>query len=233
MLSHPAKLLRVNPVSFDPTSIPLLGRDSHLPVVSRELLQPAALQQRFIAPPVWAPEVRAEQLLTDRQMLRAAVLVPLVMREQLTVLLTQRPSHMSSHAGQIAFPGGKKDEGDADATATALRESFEEVGLEPAFVQVLGALPEYVTGTAFSVTPIVALVRPGFQLFLNTAEVDEAFEVPLAFLMNPAHHHRQGAQWQGVWREWYAMPYQDQDKQRFIWGATAGMLRNLYRLLSA
>lgn len=219
--------------SFDPAKIPVLGVDSDIPAVSLGMLRPEKLQQRFSAPPVWTPEVRAERLFTDRIPLRAAVLVPIVMREQLTVLFTERTVHLSSHSGQISFPGGKTDEEDANATATALREAYEEVGLEPAFVQVLGVLPEYVTGSAFVVTPVVALVRPGFRLVPNVNEVADVFEVPLSFLMNPAHHQRQAFEFEGVRREWFAMPYQDQLKQRFIWGATAGMLRNLYRFLSA
>ena len=155
------------------------------------------------------------------------------MREQLTVLLTERSAHLSSHSGQIAFPGGKADDEDIDATATALREAHEEVGLDSAFVQILGVMPDYVTGSAFIVTPVIALVRPGFKLIPNAHEVADVFEVPLAFLMNPAHHQRQVVEWEGVRREWFSMPYQDQLKQRFIWGATAGMLRNLYCLLSA
>ncbi len=207
--------------------------DSHLTSVPLEALQPAALQQRFAVPPVWAPEVLAEPSFINRPALRAAVLVPIIMREHLTVLLTQRATHLSSHSGQIAFPGGKVDDEDADATATALREAFEEVGLDSAFVQVLGTMPDYVTGSAFIVTPVVALVQPGFTLVPNADEVDDVFEVPLAFLMNPAHHQRQALEWEGVRREWFSMPYQSESKQRFIWGATAGMLRNLYRLLLA
>jgi 8-oxo-dGTP pyrophosphatase MutT (NUDIX family) len=164
---------------------------------------------------------------------RAAVLVPIVMRERLTVLLTERTAHLSSHSSQIAFPGGKTDDDDADPTATALREAAEEVGLDAAFVQILGELPEYLTGSAFVVTPVVALVRPGFTLVPNADEVADVFEVPLEFLMNPAHHQRQAVEWEGVRREWFSMPYHDDLKQRFIWGATAGMLRNLYRMLSA
>ena len=233
LASRPLNPPVAKPTSFDPKNLPFLGVDSHLRAVPLSALQPAALQQRFAAPPVWAPEVRAERSFTDRMPLRAAVLVPIVMREQLTVLLTERTTHLSSHSGQIAFPGGKTDEEDADATATALREAFEEVGLDPAFVQVLGALPEYITGSAFVVTPVVALVRPGFKVIPSANEVADVFEVPLAFLMNPAHHRRQALEWEGVRREWFAMPYQDELKQRFIWGATAGMLRNLYRLLLA
>lgn len=233
MSSQPPNTPGARPVQFDPANVPVLGVDSHLPAIPMSALRAEALQQRFASPSVWVPEVRAEPLFTERKLLRAAVLIPIVMREQLTVLLTERTSHLSSHSGQIAFPGGKTDEEDSDATATALREAFEEVGLDPAFVEVLGALPDYMTGSAFQVTPIVALVRPGFRLALNANEVADVFEVPLAYLMNPAHHQRQVIEWEGVRREWFAMPYQDQVKQRFIWGATAGMLRNLYRLLLA
>ncbi|WP_296444518.1 CoA pyrophosphatase, partial [Rhodoferax sp. UBA5149] len=200
-------------------------------------LQPAALRQRFAAPPVWAPELLAEKKFSDRAPLHASVLVPIVMREQPTVLLTERTMHLSTHSGQIAFPGGKADEDDADASATALREAQEEVGLDPAFVHVLGVLPHYVTGSAFIITPVIALVQPGFTLTPNAFEVADVFEVPLEFLMNPAHHRRHVFEWEGVRREWFSMPYQDPVEghitQRFIWGATAGMLRNFYRFLSA
>ena len=169
----------------------------------------------------------------DRAPVHASVLLPIVMREQPTVLLTERTLHLADHSGQIAFPGGKADMIDADATATALREAQEEVGLTPVFVQVLGTLPHYTTGSAFIITPVVALVQPGFRLSLNRAEVAAVFEVPLEFLMNPAHHQRHVFEWQGMRREWFSMPYRDALRQRFIWGATAGMLRNFYRLLSA
>ena len=169
--------------------------------------------------------------------MHAAVLVPLVMREQPTVLLTERTAHLSTHSGQIAFPGGKADPGDIDAAATALREAQEEVGLAPGFVKVLGSLPHYVTGTSFIITPVVALVEPGFELVPNAFEVADVFEVPLHFLMDPAHHQRHVVDLGGVRREWFSMPYPhlpaEGHPQRFIWGATAGMLRNLYRFLSA
>lgn len=222
---------------FDPRQIPVAGVDSHLPAVALASLQPAALRQRFATPPVWAPEFHAEKKFTERAPMHASVLVPIVMREHPTVLLTERTMHLSTHSGQIAFPGGKADEDDADAAATALREAQEEVGLDPAFVQVLGILPHYVTGSAFIVTPVVALVQPGFTLTPNAYEVADVFEVPLEFLMNPAHHQRQVFESEGVRREWFSMPYQEHInghiRQRFIWGATAGMLRNFYRLLSA
>ena len=222
---------------FDPRQIPVEGVDSHLPAVALARLQPAALRQRFETPPVWEPELLAEKRFLNRAPMHASVLVPIVMREHPTVLLTERTMHLSTHSGQIAFPGGKADEDDADASATALREAQEELGLDPAFVQILGVLPLYVTGSAFIITPVIALVQTGFTLTPNVYEVADVFEVPLEFLMNPAHHQRQAFEWEGVRREWFSIPYQDDINghitQRFIWGATAGMLRNFYRLLSA
>ena len=133
----------------------------------------------------------------------------------------------------MAFPGGKVDDSDPSIADTALREAHEEVGLEPDHVEVLGTLSEYITGTAFIVTPVVALVDPTHAISPNPDEVDQVFEVPLAYLMNPAHHRRHAFEAEGVRREWFSMPYQDQGHERFIWGATAGMLRNFYRFLSA
>ena len=221
------------PISFDPAQVPVTGVDTHLPKVSGELLAPAALRRRFVAPPVWTPEYLSEPKFSQRTPVAASVLVPLVMRDQLMVLLTQRTAHLSSHSGQVAFPGGKADPEDADVAATALREAQEEVGLEPHWVEVLGNLSMYVTGTSFLVTPVVALVRPGFALQPNPYEVADVFEVPLDFLLNPAHHERHRLQWQGAQREWFAMPYQDGATTRYIWGATAGMLRNFYRFMMA
>ena len=219
--------------TFDPQQVPVFQVDTHLDAVPALQLTPAALQARFAHPPQWTPELVRERKFMDRAPAQAAVLLGIVMRDEPTVLLTQRPSHMSTHAGQIAFAGGKCDEGDADVAATALREAHEEVGLEAHHVQVLGTLPEYVTGSAFYVTPVVALISPVMTLQLNTHEVSDAFEVPLAFLMNPAHHRWHRHAFEGVTREWLSMPYQDGEEMRFVWGATAGMLRNFYRFLSA
>lgn len=155
------------------------------------------------------------------------------MRDRLTVLLTQRTVHLSSHSGQIAFPGGKQDLDDADLVTTALREAQEEVGLEAKFVQILGTLPVYLTGSAYSITPVVALVSSGFSLAPNAFEVEDVFEVPLDFLMDPVNHRRHAIVADGVRREWLSMPYADGGAERFIWGATAGMLRNLYHFLRA
>ncbi|OHC46926.1 MAG: coenzyme A pyrophosphatase, partial [Rhodobacteraceae bacterium GWE1_64_9] len=142
----------------------------------------------------------------------AAVLVPIVMRPEPTVLLTERTAHLSTHSGQVAFPGGKRDPEDASAQATALREAHEEVGLAASDVQVLGTLPIYITGTAFLITPVVALVDPRAHLNPNPYEVADVFEVPLAFLLDPANHERHSMVWNGVPREWFAMPYQDGDR---------------------
>lgn len=222
------------PPQFDPRQAPLVGVDSHLPPVPLAQQTEAALRQRFAIGPVWEPELRREPRFTDRQPAEAAVLLPLVLRDELTVLLTERTVHLSTHSGQVAFPGGKRDPEDADAAATALREAHEEVGLAPAYVQVLGCLPVYVTGTAFQVTPVVALVDPAAPLRPNPYEVAAIFEVPLRFLLDPANHERHSYDWNGVQREWFAMPYQAPDgRSHYIWGATAGMLRNFYRFMQA
>ena len=157
------------------------------------------------------------------------------------LLLTQRTTNLSTHSGQIALPGGRTDDTDTDAADTALREATEEIGLPRSHTEVLGTLPVYVTGTAYIITPVVALVTPGFVLQPNPGEVADVFEVPLAYLMNPANHRRHAVEFDGITREWLSMPYLDeavrqedgQLKERFIWGATAGMLRNLYRFLLA
>ena len=160
----------------------------------------------------------------------AAVLVPLIAGDGgLSMLLTERTAHLSSHAGQVAFPGGRIDAGDQGPVDAALRETEEETGIERAFVEPLGFLDTYLTGTSYRITPVVALVRRGFTLAPHRHEVADVFEVPLAFLMNPDHHLRHSREWQGKQRFYYAMPY----GERYIWGATAGMIRNLYALLYA
>lgn len=220
------------PLNFDPRLVPVVGVDDQLPKVSAQALQVPSLVQRFASGHVWTPELLAEPRFSQRAPVHASVLVPLVMRESgLTVLLTERTSHLSSHSGQVAFPGGKADPEDADAVETALREAEEEVGLERRLVQVLGSLPIYTTGSAFLVTPVVALIQPGHIVTANPFEVADVFEVPLGFLMDPANHRRHSVEWAGSQREWLSMPYVDAKAERFIWGATAGMLRNFYRFL--
>ncbi len=154
----------------------------------------------------------------------AAVLVPVMLRPALTVLFTQRSEDVPSHPGQISFPGGKVETYDAGPLACALREAREEIGLPPANVEPLGYLDSYRTGTGFQITPVVALVRPDFRPVLDPGEVRDIFEVPLSFLMNEANHQKDSREWRGRQRSFYAMPYEG----RYIWGATAGMLKNLH-----
>ena len=220
------------PLNFDPRQVPVVGVDDQLPQVPAQALQAQDLVRRFASPHVWTPELLAEPRFSQRAPVHASVLVPLVMRDGgLTVLLTERTTHLSSHAGQVAFPGGKADPEDSDAIETALREAEEEIGLGRRFVQVLGTLPIYTTGSAFLVTPVVALVDATHSVTANPYEVADVFEVPLQFLMDPANHRRHAVDWAGSRREWLSIPYTDATAERFIWGATAGMLRNFYRFL--
>jgi 8-oxo-dGTP pyrophosphatase MutT (NUDIX family) len=159
----------------------------------------------------------------------AAVLVPVVDRDRPTVLLTQRTAELASHAGQIAFPGGRIDPHDESPVAAALREAKEEVGLLPMLVEPIGYLDLYLTFSGFRILPTVARVKPDFTLTLNPSEVTEAFEVPLDFLMAPANHQRKTRDWKGIARDYYAMPF----GERYIWGITAGILRNLYERVYA
>jgi len=217
----------------DPRRAPVIQVDRHLPAVGVDVLTPQGLRERFLRPPTWQPEWVAEKKFVNCSPQQAAVLVPIVSRPVPTVLLTQRTAHLSTHAGQIAFPGGKVDPHDADSIQTACREAHEEVGLARECIDVLGCLPPYTTGSAFVVTPVVALVRPDVPWTPNPHEVSDVFEVPLAFLMDPQNHRHHEVVWQGELRHWLSMPYSDAQGERFIWGATAGMLRNFYRFLSA
>lgn len=163
----------------------------------------------------------------------AAVLVPIVAHpEGLTVLFTQRTTHLKAHSGQVSFPGGRVEPQDASAEFTALREAEEEVGLKPEKVEILARLPDYFTRTGFRVTPVVGLLTPPLELVPDPGEVDEVFEVPLAFLLDPRNHRRQTREYQGRSVGFYEMPYKTEAGERYIWGATAGMLVNLYRHLA-
>ena len=166
------------PLGFDPRLVPVLGVDDQLPKVSAQALQVSSLVQRFASQHIWTPELLDEPRFSQRAPVHASVLVPLVMRDSgLTVLLTERTANLSSHSGQVAFPGGKADPEDRDAIETALREAQEEVGLEAQHIEVMGALPTYTTGSAYIVTPVVALVHPGFSLTPNPGEVDDVFDL--------------------------------------------------------
>jgi 8-oxo-dGTP pyrophosphatase MutT (NUDIX family) len=192
----------------------------------------AELRRRFAAAaPPSASIYGDEGPRPDPDALRpAAVLVPVVARQpELTVLFTQRAAHLKEHSGQVSFPGGRVHAEDASPEATALREAREEIGLDPARVEVLGRMPEYWTRTGFRITPVIAVVLPPLELLPDANEVEEIFEVPLAFLLDPANRQRQSRVWQGETRWFYAMPYE----RHFIWGATAGMLVNLANHLAA
>jgi 8-oxo-dGTP pyrophosphatase MutT (NUDIX family) len=224
----------IRPV-FQPEVLPIETTGADLPRVASYRLTPAGLRERFAQRFTWAPEP-FETFAGPGDPRAAAVLVPLVVRKTgLSVLLTQRADHLSDHAGQISFPGGRREPFDRDETATALREAQEEVALAPERVEVLGALPDYLTGTGFRVTPVVGLVHSPFTVRADTLEVAEIFEVPLVFLMNPANHEVRLLRWEGGERRFFAMPYPRPGAggQYFIWGATAGMLRNFYRFLAA
>lgn len=169
-----------------------------------------------------------EQLIDRDDVRDAAVLVPVVDRpEGASVILTTRAGNLRKHSGQIAFPGGSVDPEDASPEAAAVRESFEEIGLEPEFIETLGRLPRYSTTTGFRITPVIGVVRPGFRLAPNPTEVADVFEVPLAFLMNAANHQKESRIWQGRERFFYVMPF----GERYIWGVTAGIIRTLFERL--
>lgn len=222
---------------FDPQLVPIVslaGEASLQP----ERLQADWLRLRFANPPRWLPEFTDEHRLrmAEKSLVRASVLIPVVAREQgLTVLLTQRADHLNEHGGQISFPGGRVEETDLTAIETALRETEEEIGLDRRHVEVIGELPEYFTGTGYRIAPVAALVHPPFDLEADPFEVAEIFEVPLAFLMDGANHQKRLLEYGNENRQrmeqrtFYAMPYE----QHFIWGATAGILRNLFHFLRA
>jgi 8-oxo-dGTP pyrophosphatase MutT (NUDIX family) len=202
------------------------------PALPPERLQAAWLRRRLAHPVPWQPELPEDLRERFPRLRHASVLVPIVERpEGLTVLLTQRTAHLNNHGGQISFPGGGTDELDSSPIETALRETEEEIGLPRRHIEIIGVLPEHVTASAYVVTPVVGLVRPPFELTAESNEVAEIFEVPLAFLMDGTHHQRMSFDLpEGAGRRsFYAMPY----GRFFIWGATAGMLRNLFHLLRA
>jgi 8-oxo-dGTP pyrophosphatase MutT (NUDIX family) len=227
------------PPGFDAQAIPIHQVCAGEKKVASEFLEPAGLKARLQSPPQWQPEITdenrhviASDIIAKRQaagkVTKAAVLIPLVLKEDgLSVLLTQRTNHLRDHAGQISFPGGRMDPEDQSPNDTALRESQEEIGLDPARVEIIGHLPQYLTVSGYSVTPVVGLVQAQAEYVLDEFEVADVFEVPLSFLLDPANHQVRLWQSEQGGRRFYSMPYEN----RFIWGATAGMLRNLYHLL--
>ena len=210
--------------------------DAPLNMNSQEFFHRARERLRFDVPPgLTDPNVLAPtgdfgtdtmlQIIAREKSLRpAAVLIPVVEREMPTVLLTTRAAHLNEHAGQISFPGGKIEPTDSSPLDAALREADEEIGLKRSFVDPIGYLDVYATGFGFRIMPVLARVKPGFELTVSQDEVDDVFEVPLAFLMDPVNHKLGTKEFRGMQRSFYEMPFE----QRYIWGATAGMLRALY-----
>ncbi len=221
-----------------PEAIPVTGTDAHLAALVPAQLSAIALRAR-LGRPLPPAAIPGDSGARPETLRAAAVLVALVERENgLAVLLTRRTDHLYDHPGQISFPGGRTDEGDRDHIHTALREAEEEVGLARSHIEVIGQLPLYTTVTGYAVTPVVGLVQPGFELRLDTFEVAEAFEVPLAYLMTPAHHRRHEVEFAGERRRFLSMPWHGRgtagvEREFFIWGATAAMLRNLYHVLGS
>ena len=195
------------------------------------MIDPAIFRQIFARSDVHFVTIYGDQGVRPEasELAAASVLVPIVMREaEATVLFTRRTAHLKNHSGQISFPGGRAEPEDPSPEHTALRETFEEIGLAAERVELLGRLGDYHTRTGYRITPVVGLVTPPFELSPDGHEVDEVFEVPLAFLLDPANHQRHSREFQGETRHFFAIPWRDY----YIWGATAGMLVNLQRRLS-
>lgn len=222
---------------FDPRNVPVEPRDPGLRAVAPEQLALPALRARLADPPRWEPEATGDRgWVFDSPPREAAVLVPIVDRPAgPTVILTERTAHLRKHAGEIAFPGGRRDPEDASIVETALREADEEIGLGRDRIEIVATLPQYLTGTGYLVTPVVGFVVREVALRVEAGEVAHAFEVPLAFLMDPHHHERRRVVHDDIDRHFYAMPWRcpATGREHFIWGATAAMIRNLYRLLAA
>lgn len=169
-----------------------------------------------------------KDLILGNRLREAAVLIPVVDHGAVaSVILTQRTANLRNHAGQIAFPGGRIDAGDPSPEFAALRETEEEIGLAPDEIEVVGRMPDYVSGSGYRIAPVLGIVRPGFELAINPHEVEEAFQVPLSFLMDPANHVRDSRVWNERERHFYAMPFEE----RHIWGVTAGIIRTMYERL--
>lgn len=211
-------------------------REAAGPDHARPMFTSGEVQVRAASRLASAPRVTGDHILNptmdynieDRPLREAAVLIPIIERGAgASVLLTKRTDHLPSHPGQIAFPGGKVDEVDTDAVSTALREAEEEIGLDRRYVEPVGQLHPYLTGSGFRIVPVLGLVRGGFSLTPEPGEVADIFEVPLQFLMSSANHQQRSREWDGRRRYFYAIPYED----RYIWGVTAGIVRSLYDTL--
>lgn len=209
-------------LSFNPEDLPVIGLDSHLPAVDAASILPAAIRLRFVAPPAWQPEIKVEKRIIDREPAAASVLIPIVLRDEPTVLLTQRTDHLTDHPSQISFPGGRVEAGDADAIATALREAEEEIGLPAKAVELVGALqPTPTIATNYAVYPFVGLIEPGREWRPSEAEVAEVLEFPL-------HRLRTGYARRRLLRR--GVPFRTDVycvDDHLIWGATARIVGDL------
>lgn len=215
----------LSPLASDPDFSPSGFREMVYRALSKSPpAQPASPSDYDLNPEMIAARQRADAFQSARP---AAVLIPAIARPVVTLLFTQRTEHLAAHAGQIAFPGGKTEPSDASPLATALREAHEEIGLDAALVEPLGTLDLYLTGTGYRITPVIALVDPNARLALDSNEVADTFEVPLPFLMDPRNYQRHSRTIGDAERHFYAVPFGD----RFIWGATAGILRNMHERL--
>lgn len=233
-------------VAFNPRHIPICAHSTaaihQQTAIAPDALSLTALRWRFGQPffqcNLWQPKRLHESSNTQQPLRLASVLIALQNcpnTQQLQVLLTQRSLQLPVYAGQIAFPGGKADDTDCNAIHTALREAQEEVGIQADAVQVLGCLPSYATGTGFLITPVVAALAPNAHAIINSSEVDDVFYVPLPFLMNPKNYQQhQHHDANGVLQQWYATAYVDKNsqKERFIWGVTAAIVRDFYQFLA-
>lgn len=221
---------------FDPQTQPIVPLSDILLPLHNEAMQLDFILEAFKTPIDWQVEpIFTESFQADSLdligIVQAAVFVPLVQRSNgLHLLFTRRASHLYDHAGQICFPGGRIEETDSDAVAAALRETHEEIGVSPEYIQLIGTQPGFLTSTRFTMKPVIGFVRSGFIIRPDLTEVAEVFEVPLSFLMDPSHHflHRANLP-DGGHRFYFSMPWNDY----FIWGATAALIRNLYHFLSA
>ena len=226
-------------MSIDPRQLPLDpgfdGSSVRGEPLGPEQLSPAAVRRRFSNPGPWTPELRSDPRLQSESAEAskpAAVLIPLVLRDdRFSVLLTHRAAHLQAHAGQISFPGGRIEPSDRGPVEAALREASEETGLAIERIELLGTLPVYLTVTRFEVTPVVGIITAPIALRLDASEVEDAFEVPLSFLMDPRNHQRRVAATRGEERFVYTIAYHDGLRERMIWGVTAAILRNLYAFL--
>ncbi len=227
----------VNPAGFDPEDQPVIAVSHDLSPLRNESLQLDFIRSAFRRPVAWQVEpVFTESFKIDAkapcaEIVRAAVCLPLVQRPAgLNLILTRRSPNLSDHGGQIAFPGGRIETFDASPIEAALRETYEEIGVSREFIQILGTQPGFLTSTSFAMKPVIAYVMPGFTVRPDVSEVAEVFEVPLGFLMDPAHHALHRANLPGGGHRYYfSMRWHDY----FIWGATAALLRNFYHYLSA